>query len=90
MERGIKRLVRATAFVMAACVIVAAPAPCFGQVARETWQPPEKIMDAIGVKPGMRVGEAGAGEGYFTFPLARRVGPGGSSSQTTSRPRAST
>ena len=25
----------------------------------------------------MRVGEAGAGEGYFTFPLARRVGPGG-------------
>ena len=31
-------------------------------------------MDAIGVRPGMRVGEAGAGRGYFTFPLARRVG----------------
>ena len=34
-------------------------------------------MDAIGVEPGMRVGEAGAGTGYFTFPLARRVGPDG-------------
>lgn len=63
--------------IVAACVFVAAPAPCFGQVARETWQPPEKILDAIGVKPGMRVGEAGAGQGYFTFPLARRIGPAG-------------
>lgn len=47
---------------------------CFGQASRETWQPPERIMDSIGVRPGMRVGEAGAGQGYFTFPLARRVG----------------
>ena len=49
----------------------------FGQADRETWQPPEQIMDAIGVEPGMRVGEAGAGKGYFTFPLSRRVGPEG-------------
>jgi ubiquinone/menaquinone biosynthesis C-methylase UbiE len=63
--------------VMAGCVFVAAAAPCIGQASRETWQPPEKILDAIGVRPGMRVGEAGAGRGYFTFPLARRVGPGG-------------
>jgi SAM-dependent methyltransferase len=34
-------------------------------------------MDSIGVRQGMRVGEAGAGQGYFTFPLARRVGSGG-------------
>ena len=77
MERSIKRIVCATALVVVTCVIATAPAPCFGQVGRETWQPPEKILDAIGVKPGMRVGEAGAGEGYFTFPLARRVGPRG-------------
>jgi ubiquinone/menaquinone biosynthesis C-methylase UbiE len=63
--------------LVAACVIVTAPALCSGQAARETWQPPEKIMDAIGVRPGMRVGEAGAGRGYFTFPLARRVGSKG-------------
>ncbi len=63
--------------IMAACVLVTAPAWCFVQGVRETWQPPERILDAIGVKAGMRVGEAGAGRGYFTFPLARRVGPGG-------------
>jgi predicted methyltransferase len=49
----------------------------FGQAEREEWQSPGQIMDAVGVKPGMRIGEAGAGRGYFTFPLARRVGPGG-------------
>ena len=77
MERETKRRVHVAAFIVGALVIVTAPGPCFGQVARETWQPPEKILDAIGVKPGMRVGEAGAGRGYFTFSLARRVGPGG-------------
>jgi ubiquinone/menaquinone biosynthesis C-methylase UbiE len=48
-----------------------------GQTDRETWQPPEQIMDSIGVKPEMIIGEAGAGQGYFTFPLARRVGEKG-------------
>ena len=37
----------------------------------------DKAMDAIGVAPGMVIGEAGAGEGYFTLPMARRVGPTG-------------
>ena len=37
----------------------------------------ERAMDAVGVGPGMVVGEAGAGDGYFTLPMARRVGPGG-------------
>jgi len=34
-------------------------------------------MDDVGVAPGMVVGEAGAGSGYFTLPMARRVGPDG-------------
>jgi len=34
-------------------------------------------MDAVGVMPGMKIGEAGAGTGFFTFPLAKRVGPTG-------------
>lgn len=49
----------------------------FGQDDRETWQPPGKIMDAVGVKPGMVIGEAGAGRGYFTFHLAGRAGKTG-------------
>ena len=40
-------------------------------------QPPEKIMDAIGLKPGMIIGEVGAGTGRFTVWLARRVGDKG-------------
>jgi SAM-dependent methyltransferase len=37
----------------------------------------ERAMDAAGVAPGMIVGEAGAGDGYFTLPMARRVGSEG-------------
>lgn len=37
----------------------------------------ERAMDAAGVVPGMVVGEAGAGDGYFTLPMARRVGAKG-------------
>lgn len=47
------------------------------QSSRDALVQPEKLMDAIGVKPGMVIGEGGAGEGYFTFKLARRVGPNG-------------
>lgn len=42
-----------------------------------TKQPPERVMDAAGVKPGMVVGEVGAGHGRFTMQLALRVGPAG-------------
>jgi ubiquinone/menaquinone biosynthesis C-methylase UbiE len=37
----------------------------------------EGAMDAAGVAPGMVIGEAGAGDGFFTLPMARRVGPAG-------------
>ena len=40
-------------------------------------QPPEKVMDAIGLRSGMTIGEVGAGRGRYTVHLARRVGPGG-------------
>ncbi len=39
--------------------------------------PPDTIMDAVGVKPGMVVGEIGARHGRIAIPLARRVGPSG-------------
>jgi ubiquinone/menaquinone biosynthesis C-methylase UbiE len=37
-------------------------------------QPPLQIIDAIGLKPGMVVGEVGAGTGRMTMWLADRVG----------------
>jgi ubiquinone/menaquinone biosynthesis C-methylase UbiE len=44
---------------------------------RDSWQQPDRIMDSIGVQPGMVIGEIGAGHGYFTFKLSDRVGTGG-------------
>lgn len=40
-------------------------------------QPPIKIMDAIGLKQGMIIGEVGAGTGRMTMWLADRVGKSG-------------
>jgi ubiquinone/menaquinone biosynthesis C-methylase UbiE len=40
-------------------------------------QPPAEVMDRIGVKEGMVIGEFGAGRGRFTVPLAVRVGEAG-------------
>jgi ubiquinone/menaquinone biosynthesis C-methylase UbiE len=40
-------------------------------------QPPDKVLDAIGVRPGMAVAEIGAGHGRYAVQLAVRVGPGG-------------
>ena len=44
---------------------------------REMEELPETALDAIGIKPGMRVADVGAGVGYFTLRLSKRVGPSG-------------
>jgi ubiquinone/menaquinone biosynthesis C-methylase UbiE len=44
---------------------------------RDRWQQPEKVLEVVGVKPGMVIGEPGAGKGYYTFKLAKKVGPAG-------------
>ena len=44
---------------------------------RDQRMPGDKVMNAIGLKPGMVVGEAGAGDGYFTFKMIERVGESG-------------
>jgi predicted methyltransferase len=44
---------------------------------REAWQKPDQIMDALGIADGSVVADIGAGGGWFTIRLARRVGPQG-------------
>src|SRR5438105_319419 len=44
---------------------------------RDEWQQPDKIMDALGIYDGNQVADFGAGSGWFTTRLARRVGPNG-------------
>jgi len=52
----------------------------WGEIDEEAFeknQPTGKIMDVIGIKPGMYVGEVGAGGGRVAVKVARRVGPAG-------------
>ncbi len=44
---------------------------------RDAWQKPDQIMDALAVADGATVADIGAGAGWFTIRLARRVGPNG-------------
>jgi ubiquinone/menaquinone biosynthesis C-methylase UbiE len=37
----------------------------------------ERVLNRLGVKPGMRVADVGAGDGYYTVRLAKRLAPGG-------------
>ena len=44
---------------------------------RDAWQKPDQIMDALAIADGSAVADIGAGAGWFTIRLARRVGPNG-------------
>jgi predicted methyltransferase len=44
---------------------------------REAWQKPDQVMDALHVADGTVVADLGAGGGWFTVRLARRVGRNG-------------
>jgi len=44
---------------------------------RWLWQLPRKVIKEIGIHEGMIVADVGAGDGYFTIPLAQKVGETG-------------
>jgi predicted methyltransferase len=44
---------------------------------RDVWQKPDQIMDSLRIAEGSIVADLGAGSGWFTMHLARRVGPNG-------------
>jgi ubiquinone/menaquinone biosynthesis C-methylase UbiE len=45
---------------------------------RRQRQPPEALLEAIGVTPGLRLADVGCGPGFYALPAARLVGPSGS------------
>src|SRR5690606_19264553 len=57
--------------------IVEAPDRLPGDRELDAGRQPAKLLAFIGLEPGMRVGELGAGGGYTTELLARSVGPTG-------------
>ena len=44
---------------------------------RVLWLPPSEVVDALALTPGEVIADVGAGTGYFSFPLAHAVSPGG-------------
>lgn len=44
---------------------------------REEEEQPDRALELIGIKPGMIIADVGAGSGYMSVRLARRVGQGG-------------
>lgn len=48
-----------------------------GRQARDLWQRPGHLMDALAIGRGDRIADLGSGQGYFSFLLARRVGAEG-------------
>jgi len=46
----------------------------FNEARLNRLQPPDKVMDAIGLAPGMTVAEIGAGRGRYVMHFANRVG----------------
>jgi len=73
---------RAAALAVVACALLAAGCGALRRCAyegigRDDWQQPERVVADLALAPGARVADLGAGGGYFTFRLARAVGPGG-------------
>jgi predicted methyltransferase len=58
-------------------VMSAAGAAWLDRPEREAEENPEGALDAIGIRPGMVIADIGAGTGYFSIRMARRVGPTG-------------
>jgi len=71
-----KRAVGSCAALVSMLLFFSLAAEC-AQDSRDRYHQPDRVMDLMGVKPGMVIGEVGAGSGYFTFHLARRVGESG-------------
>ncbi len=46
-------------------------------LSRDQWQRPDAVIALLGIGPGDRVADLGAGGGYFTFRLAEAVGEPG-------------
>jgi ubiquinone/menaquinone biosynthesis C-methylase UbiE len=44
---------------------------------RREWQNPEEILGSVGLVPGMVFVDPGCGDGFFSLPAARIVGPEG-------------
>jgi SAM-dependent methyltransferase len=48
----------------------------FDDPARDTWQKPDEVLDALHFGPSARIADLGAGTGYFSVRIAKRIPEG--------------
>ena len=76
-----RRLALALVLLLVAALLAVAPALTkwdYGNLtSRAGWQLPDRVIESLGIQPGERAADVGAGDGYFTFRLAEAVGPTG-------------
>jgi ubiquinone/menaquinone biosynthesis C-methylase UbiE len=79
--RWTRRLALASALLVVTALVLLAPALTkldYGRLfSRAAWQLPDRVLESLDIQAGDRVADIGAGDGYFTFRLARAVGPSG-------------
>ena len=44
---------------------------------RDEWQHPQRVVESLGIREGSQIADIGSGSGYFTFRLAKPIGPEG-------------
>jgi SAM-dependent methyltransferase len=49
----------------------------FNNPRRETWENTSEIVRLLGLKPGEKIADVGAGPGYYSFRFADKIGPTG-------------
>jgi ubiquinone/menaquinone biosynthesis C-methylase UbiE len=78
MSRRLKRWILVALLAVAgAAVVGAGSAPYLPLVHGSTADEVERMAEWLELRPGMRVGDVGAGDGTYTVELAKRVGPTG-------------
>jgi ubiquinone/menaquinone biosynthesis C-methylase UbiE len=79
----INKRILALTVCLAGAVAVVAPAqhdgdnPDAWEERHNAYQPPDQVLDAMGIKPGMIIAEVGAGRGRYVAHMSKRIGGSG-------------
>ncbi len=75
-----RNMMRNRVVILAAFTLVVSALVSSSEDWEKRWnerQPPDKVMDAVGIEPGMTVAEFGAGRGRYAVQVAARLGARG-------------